>query len=159
MAFGLWLYGKNFRFYSAIGVLIAVASIAWAAREIQTAPPPSAAATLESGWQNYSEEALESALQQGLPVFIDFTAAWCITCQVNERVALETPEVRKRFEEKKVLLLKADWTHQDEKIAKKLESFGRNGVPLYALYPPGSREPRILPQILTPDIVLSAVNW
>ncbi len=159
LAFGLWLYGKGGKAFSLLGILIALISIGWAAREIQTAPPQSSATVLQGGWQNYSEETLQSALEQGLPVFIDFTAAWCITCQVNERVALETPAVRKRFEEKKVLLLKADWTHQDAGIAKKLESFGRNGVPLYALYPPGSKEPRILPQILTPDIVLSAVNW
>jgi thiol:disulfide interchange protein len=159
LAFGLWMFGKRTKFFSLMGILVVFMSVGWAVRQIQTAPAQSSTSVSQNGWQNYSEETLQSALNQGLPVFIDFTAAWCITCQVNERIALETPAVRKRFEEKKVLLLKADWTHQDAAIAKKLESFGRNGVPLYALYLPGIKEPRILPQILTPDIVLAAVNW
>ncbi len=160
---GLWIGGlqtkrRGLRIVLALAVI--AVSLAWACTELRRAPAPGvtkAAAT--EGWEAYTESALTSARQSGRPVFIDFTAAWCISCQVNERVALSIDTVKKRFKEKDVILFKADWTNQDEAIARKLESYGRNGVPLYVLYPPGEKsEPRILPQILTPDIVISALN-
>ena len=92
-------------------------------------------------------------------MFIDFTAAWCLTCQVNERVALANAEVAKRFREEGVTLLKADWTRRDDEITQALAGYGRQGVPVYILY---GREagsaPRFLPELLTPAIVLSALD-
>jgi len=88
---------------------------------------------------------------------VDFTAAWCLSCQVNERVALRAPAVAERFARHGVAAFKADWTLQDERITAALRGFGRSGVPLYVLYPPGG-EARLLPEVITPDLVLSAME-
>lgn len=110
-------------------------------------------------WEPYSQERYESALEAGSPVFIDFTAAWCLSCQVNERVALDTREVQRTFSEKRVVALKADWTSRDDTITRALARYGRNSVPLYILYDGnGRREPIILPEIITPGIVLEALS-
>jgi thiol:disulfide interchange protein DsbD len=110
-------------------------------------------------WQTWSAAALEEHRSAGRPVFVDFTAAWCISCQVNERVALETPSVRRAFAERDVALLKADWTRRDSAITGALASFGRSGVPLYVFYPAGpAAEPVILPALLTPKIVLETLE-
>ena len=94
---------------------------------------------------------------QGHPVFVNFTAAWCITCKVNERVALATENTRRLFAAHAVVPLVADWTRRDPAITRQLERYGRSGVPLYLLYPPGG-EPRVLPQLLTEGIVAAAVE-
>ncbi len=109
-------------------------------------------------WQTYSPQALESALHSGQVVFIDFTADWCLSCLVNERVALRSQEVLDRFKEKNILALKADWTLRDPVVTEALERLGRNGVPLYVLYFPGAKKPVILPSILTPKIMLDALD-
>jgi thiol:disulfide interchange protein len=111
-----------------------------------------------SHWEPWSEQKIAQYQAQGNPVFVDFTASWCLSCQVNERVALERPEVRKAFEEHHVALLKADWTQHDDAISQTLEKLGRSGVPVYALYVPGEATPRLLPEALTPGIVLDALN-
>lgn len=102
----------------------------------------------------FSQAKVEALLAQGRPVFVDFTAAWCITCQVNERTTLSTDKVKAAFRAHNVELLVADWTNRDPHITAALEQFGRNGVPLYILYWPG-RDPVIFPTVLTPDIVLN----
>jgi thiol:disulfide interchange protein DsbD len=89
---------------------------------------------------------------------VDFTASWCLSCQVNERVALNQPSVQKAFQEGNVALLKADWTRGDDAITQTLAALGRSGVPAYALYVPGARTPTLLPEALTPGIVLDALN-
>ncbi len=111
-----------------------------------------------SHWEPWSEQKIAQYQAQGNAVFVDFTASWCLSCQVNERVALERPEVRKAFEEHHVALLKADWTQHDDAISQTLEKLGRSGVPVYALYVPGEATPRLLPEALTPGIVLDALN-
>ncbi len=100
----------------------------------------------------------EHSLAAGQPVFVDFTASWCLSCQVNERVALDQPEVMQAFQAKNVALLKADWTRQDPAITQALTALGRSGVPVYALYAPGQTDPQLLPQVLTPGIVTDALN-
>jgi thiol:disulfide interchange protein DsbD len=90
---------------------------------------------------------------------VNVTAAWCITCLVNERVALRSVAVTEAFSKKGVVVLKADWTNRDARIAQMLGSFGRSGVPLYLLYSPaGASPPTVLPQILTEGTVIDAVN-
>lgn len=106
---------------------------------------------------SFSPEKVQSVLAEGRPVFVDFTAAWCITCQVNERTTLSTDKVKQAFVDNHVEFLVADWTNRDPVISKTLEQFGRNGVPLYVLYSPG-RDPVVLPTLLTPDIVVDAVR-
>ncbi|MDP2652688.1 MAG: thioredoxin family protein [Candidatus Omnitrophota bacterium] len=109
----------------------------------------------EGPWQDFSMEKLEELRREGRPVFVDFTASWCLTCQVNERVALQDPRVLAKFQEMGVALLKADWTRRDEEITRALERYGKNSIPLYVLYPSfEGAPPRILPEILTPGIVL-----
>jgi thiol:disulfide interchange protein DsbD len=109
------------------------------------------------GWQPWSAEAVTRFQSQGRPVFVDFTASWCLSCQVNERVALGKPEVQKAFADANVVLMRADWTRYDDNITRALNSFGRSGVPTYALYVPGEGQPRLLPEVLTPGIVTSAL--
>jgi thiol:disulfide interchange protein len=128
----------------------------WAPKNLATAASSSSARSGE--WEPWSGEAVSRYQSQGRPVFVDFTASWCLSCQVNERVALTTPEVRKAFADANVALLRADWTQHDEAIAQTLASLGRNGVPVYALYVPGEASPRLLPEVLTPGIVTDALN-
>jgi thiol:disulfide interchange protein len=109
-------------------------------------------------WEPWSADAVAKYQAQGRPVFVDFTASWCLSCQVNERVALTQPEVQKAFADAHVALLRADWTQRDESIAQALAALGRDGVPAYALYTPGQSNPQMLPEVLTPGIVTDALS-
>lgn len=107
----------------------------------------------------YTPERFDALRAEGRAVFVNMTAAWCITCIVNEQVALERAEVASAFAERDIAYLKGDWTNQDAAISEVLARFGRSGVPLYLYYPPARHaEPIVLPQILTPDIVLDALR-
>jgi thiol:disulfide interchange protein DsbD len=119
-----------------------------------------AVAEQDSGpWKQWSEDALGAARAEGRAVFVDFTAAWCITCQVNKRLVLESDAVRARFEERNVLRLRADWTNQDAQITAALRDLGRMGVPVYAVYAAGSKgAPTLLPELLTRERVLRAID-
>ncbi len=105
----------------------------------------------------YSRERLEELVASG-PVFVNFSAAWCITCKVNELAALSSDGIRLTFEKNNVIYLKADWTNEDPAITKALSEYGRSGVPLYLLYKKGSSRASILPQILTESIVIEAIE-
>lgn len=107
------------------------------------------------GWQPYRVDTLQSLVAEGKPVLVNFTAAWCLTCLVNERNAFADPAVEDVFRRKGVVLLKGDWTNRDPTITRALAQFGRAGVPLYVVYnaDPGHPEPRVLPQLLSADLV------
>jgi len=125
------------------------------------APTASAsnASQANQAWEPYSAQRLQDLRAKGEPVFVNLTAAWCITCLVNERVALSQPSVSAAFQQAGITYLKGDWTKQDEQITRVLAQFGRSGVPLYAFYPKGlDAAPVVLPQLLTPEIVLAALQ-
>jgi thiol:disulfide interchange protein DsbD len=103
----------------------------------------------------WSPEKRDQLREAGRPVFVYFTADWCITCKVNERVALADSDVISAVQDGSVAVLKADWTNKDDRIAKELAAFGRNGVPLYLFYPADGSAPKILSQILTPALLLA----
>jgi thiol:disulfide interchange protein DsbD len=119
---------------------------------------PPAAQAAEAGQEPYSPARLAALRAEGRPVFVNMTAAWCVTCLVNERVALSPENVRRAFGQLHVAYLKGDWTRQDPGITAFLRAHGRDGVPLYAVYLPGKSEPEVLPQILTPSVVLRALG-
>ncbi len=124
----------------------------------QPATPPPATVT-PAGWEPWSAARVAAARDSGHAVFVDFTAAWCLSCQVNERVVLQTNTVERAFADGKVVLLRADWTARDAEITSILASFGRSGVPLYVMYPRTSTDPaELLPAVLTAGVVLSAVD-
>ncbi len=110
-------------------------------------------------WTPYSQQALDQARAAGHPVFIDFTAAWCLSCQVNERLVLKSSDVQHQFSKNDVTLLRADWTQYDPEITKQLASVKRSGVPTYVIYPAAvNSSPDVLPELLTKDIVLTALD-
>ena len=111
----------------------------------------------ESERNAFSDEELSRRLAEG-PVFLNFTADWCITCKVNERVALKTNETLKFFDEKNIFYLEADWTNKNKLIAKKLASFGRSSIPLYVFFPGEKKDPIILPEILTESLIKDYLN-
>ena len=113
----------------------------------------------QEGWQPFSQQEVANTLATGQPVFVDFTAAWCLTCQVNERLVLSKESVMAAFEAHDVALFKADWTRQDPLITSALEDLGRTGVPVYALYSGSTgSDPHLLPAVLTEAIVLKALS-
>jgi thiol:disulfide interchange protein DsbD len=174
LVFGVaaWAYGKwgvpgvgtGFRVASIV-VCIMIAMVAFSIviglsnKAAEPAAGTAAATKAADGWQDWSPEAVQAALAKGQPVFVDFTAAWCLSCKVNERVALGTDEVKQAFADRKVALFRADWTHSDPRISETLEKFNRDGVPLYLLYSPKAPDaPQVLPEVLTPGIVLEALG-
>jgi thiol:disulfide interchange protein DsbD len=118
---------------------------------------PSTGVSFE-GWQRYSRARLNEAVAAGQPVFVDFTAAWCITCLVNERVALETAASREAFARTGTVKLKGDWTNRDPEVTGLLKELGRAGVPLYLYWAPGATAPRIMPQILTETMIVAQLT-
>jgi len=142
----------------AAAILLAVVALsALAPGKLTTASETLAAPETTGLWQPWSQEAVNRSLGSGQPVFVDFTASWCLSCQVNERVALSRPEVIQAFQARNVVLMKADWTRHDEAITQALAALDRSGVPAYALYTPGQSEPDMLPEVLTPGIVIDAL--
>jgi thiol:disulfide interchange protein DsbD len=143
----------------AAAILLGVLALCvLAPKKLTTASESLALPQMNGLWQPWSEAAVSRSLAAGQPVFVDFTASWCLSCQVNERVALSRPEVEQAFQARNVVLLKADWTRHDEAITQALSALGRSGVPAYALYTPGQTEPELLPEVLTPGIVTDALG-
>lgn len=165
VALAAWMYGRFVQSHAAVhrGLAGALAGIAFAlglfvAWPSESASPAAARpADGASAWQPWGDAELAAAVASGRPVFVDFTAAWCVSCQANKKLVLETDGVRERMRELGVVRMRADWTQRDARITAALARYGRNGVPLYLLYVPGEAAPRVLPEILTRGIVLEAL--
>jgi thiol:disulfide interchange protein DsbD len=147
--------GRTRRLAQSVAVATLLAALAVLVG-IDGAPPAGAAA--EAGSEPYTAARLASLRAEGRPVFVNMTAAWCVTCLVNERVAIATDTVREAFAAHHVAYLKGDWTRQDATITAFLRAHGRDGVPLYLYFPPGDQPPTVLPQILTQQTVLKAIG-
>ncbi|MBA2662423.1 MAG: thioredoxin family protein [Bradymonadaceae bacterium] len=176
IAFAVWVYGElqyQSLTWKRTGVLTAVllsvglgtiyglSDLQSDARDVSvnvakaSAVEPSANPKID--WIPWSESRVQHALEEGRPVFVNFTADWCISCKVNERTALSTPEVVAEVARTKTLMLQADLTRPEDELVAKLAEFGRSGVPLYLVYSPKNlQKPRILPQVLTRDMVVEA---
>ncbi|MEO3689873.1 protein-disulfide reductase DsbD family protein [Roseateles paludis] len=158
VAFGLWwrrVAGPTLLGRAALLGSIAVALLL--SQALHLTEGPAAVATPSAQEEAYAPERLAELRAAGKPVFVNLTAAWCISCLVNERVALSRPEVQAAFAQHGVAYLKGDWTREDPKITTLLKAYGRSGVPLYLYFAPGAAEAVVLPQILTPSIVTEAL--
>jgi thiol:disulfide interchange protein DsbD len=159
LAIAGWFLGRwpAQRWATAVAAFIALGVVTIgvvAPRALTASAEVSATTQNKAGWEPWSADAVSRYQAQGRPVFVDFTANWCLSCQVNERVALSQSEVQKAFADSNVALMRADWTRHDEAITQTLSSLGRSGVPTYVLYMPGEANPRVLPEVLTAGTVL-----
>ena len=139
-------------------VLVIASGVYFIGDKFQSAKVDIGQTNLPGDWQTFTPERLQAERDQGHAVFIDFTAAWCLTCKFNEKSVLESAAVREAFQRHGVVKLKADWTNGDPVITKLLQQFGRPGVPLYVLYPGKSEEPIVFPELLTKSILLDKLE-
>ena len=139
-------------------VLVFASGIYFIGNKFHSANIASADSRLRGDWQAFTPERLQGELEQGRFVFVDFTAAWCLTCKFNEASVLESAEVREAFQRHGIVKLKADWTNGDPMITKLLQHFGRPGVPLYVLYPGKNEEPIVFPELLTKSMLLEKLE-
>jgi thiol:disulfide interchange protein len=157
IAMAAWLYGRytvpgaskgRLRFAFAAGLVLAILglSVGW----------PRAASASDLVWEPWSLERVAQLRAENRPIYVDFTARWCATCQANKKLVFSSDEVRKTFRDRNVALLKGDWTNADPRITAELAKWKRSAVPFNLLYLPGTPKPKVLPEILTPSVVLDA---
>jgi thiol:disulfide interchange protein len=182
LALVLWIYGAfiqtgRARLMSLVWLFVALGLMVWSVFEVtQPATQPSSQATINQPgvagavkptdsadvaagqWQPWAPGLPEQLAVQGKTVFVDFTASWCISCQANKVRVLQSKEIIQAFQQRGVVLLRADWTRKDADIANELARHGRNGVPLYLVYSNGSSQPKILSEWLTNAEVLRAIR-
>jgi thiol:disulfide interchange protein DsbD len=162
--FAAWIWGVS-RFYSprgrgigALVTLIALLAALSCLAFLKSAPVQAGSVNVTGlASEPYSAARLAALRGENRPVFVNATAAWCITCLVNDEVALSSARVKDAFAQRHVAYVVADWTRRDPEITALLSAHGRSGVPLYLYYAPGAAEPRVLPQILTEGEVLAAL--
>ena len=157
---GHWPARRNATLAATAVIVVAVALPVYAVHAFAAPMGNSAtASSVKDVWQPYSRAALEQDRVEGKPVFLDFTASWCLSCQVNQRLVLDRGDVQRRLRDSGVVLMKADWTHHDAAIGQALAQLGRSGIPTYALYPGAAGSaPKLLPEVLTPGAVYSALD-
>ena len=142
---------------AAAAVLVAIGLAVPAVSGTAPAEAPPSGRADAGAWQPFSSASVDRLVADGQPVFVDFTAAWCLTCQVNKKTTLSTDAVADAFERAGVTRVRADWTNRNPDITATLDRFGRSGVPFYVLYPGGDADPILLPEVLTPDLILDAL--
>jgi len=159
IAMAVWLYGRynapgastsrvRFAFIGALVLLILGLNVGW----------PRAPKASDIVWEPWSAERVTQLREEGRPIYVDFTARWCATCQANKKVVFRSSEVKKYFRDNKVALLKADWTNADPRITAELAKWNRSAVPFNLVYLPKASQPKALPEILTPSVVLDALK-
>jgi len=169
VALMVWILGLlQARGWGRIGGWACAALVLMALIELPLSPPSEVApiegvetrsATSDDEWRRFDKAEIRAELDRGRPVFVDFTADWCITCKVNERVVIADRRVRAEFARLDVVAFRADWTRYDDEIRAELARFGKAGVPLYLLYrPQAPTRPAVLPELLTVEIVLEALR-
>lgn len=153
-AFAIWLVKRSHKLMKALGIVALILAI--------TAPFTAKTSSshtdlMTTAWSPNKISELRAA---GQPVFVDFTAAWCVTCKVNEKLVLDRKDVKEIFAKTNTAFLIADWTNKNDEIATELARHGRSGVPLYLVYPPGNNpvSPEILPQVLTEGVIREALE-
>ncbi|MFN5048885.1 protein-disulfide reductase DsbD family protein, partial [Roseateles sp.] len=164
LALAAWVFGapdlkpRGRTVLGAIALVVLAATALWAWPALREVPPASAVqAEAGSGWQPWSADKVAQAQAEGRTVLVDFTAAWCVTCQFNKRGALADAQLLADLEARKVLLLRADWTRRDAAISQEINRLGRSGVPVYAVYRPGAGAPELLPEILSVKLLREAL--
>ncbi|MGE3540201.1 MAG: protein-disulfide reductase DsbD family protein [Candidatus Tectimicrobiota bacterium] len=157
LSFSLWLGRFSVRVIQQGAWVLALLALLYAGvqiRAVATAQP----APATGDWAAYEPALLQATRANKQSVFVDFTAAWCITCQVNKLTVLDTEAARKLFQAGKVFLMRGDWTTYDSRITEALAAFGRTSVPLYVFYPADGSAPRLLPPLLTLSALETAIN-
>lgn len=153
LSFGVWLHWRwRSKLFFALAIALSALLVVYAPGHRKT----SLAKQVAGQWVSYDREKLAAARAEGRPVFIDFTAAWCISCQVNKKAVLETKDIESFFRENGILPMRADFTNQDEEIAKAMAEYRAVSVPLYVVYPANSAQPKILGTLLTKGAVKRA---
>ncbi|MGD1032195.1 MAG: protein-disulfide reductase DsbD domain-containing protein [Opitutaceae bacterium] len=159
IAMGAWAYGKWHNVgatpgrarFGLIAAVVLFALGGWTGWPQGPAPG-------DVTWEKWSPETLKSLRAGGRIVYVDFTARWCATCQANKGVVFHSPEILRTFREKNIATLRGDWTNRDPQISAELARYNRDAVPFDLIWFPGKSDPVILPEILTPGIVLSALK-
>jgi len=148
------------RLVTIVLVLVLVIGSAWyfIGEKFRATKLVSSETLAQGGWQPFTPERLEGEVRRGHAVFVDFTAAWCLTCKFNEATVLESTAVRDAFQRHGIVKIKADWTNADPAITKILKQFGRPGVPMYVLYPGNNAEPILFPELLTQSLILEKLE-
>ena len=136
----------------------ALAGAVYLVGNVEQSEGSTSTAHLQESWEKFSPEYRDELIKEGRPVFVDFTASWCLTCQLNKLTVLHTGEIQRAFKEHGVVLLKADWTNSDPVITQELKKFDRQGVPVNVLYCPGEEQPVLFPSVLTKGKVLSELD-
>lgn len=169
VAMAVWFYGRwtapgassGRRNFGVAALVIVGAAGLWLGWPKASAAVQGTGGTVVSGgvtWEPWSPEAVEKLRAEGRVVYVDFTARWCFTCQTNKKVVFGSDEVLKEFADRKIVTLRADWTNKDPRITAELAKYQRSAVPFNLVWKPGEAEPVILPELLTPGIVLEAVR-
>jgi thiol:disulfide interchange protein DsbD len=158
LALAAYLYGDT-TLRKGISIVLIASAIFLAVPSDKNVSRDDSNRTLREGQIAWSAAVLDDYIERGDPIFVDVTADWCITCLANEAAVLFTPEMEQAFIDADIPYMIADWTDYDADIGRFVQSHGRSGIPLYVMYPRGSgSQPVILPQLLTRDIVLTAIE-